>query len=91
MADRRRWHRSGDLEGVYNSYQALLPLLNIQRVYKWAFTKRVLMRRGIIACEHVRAGGSHALDGFDEEEVRGWYRRIRPFLLEAYAKYSDGE
>ncbi|MDQ6917093.1 MAG: dihydrodipicolinate synthase family protein [Pseudomonadota bacterium] len=49
-------------------YNRTLPLLNFQAVFRWAMTKEVLKRRGVIASAHVRAPGPR-LDRRDHEEL----------------------
>ena len=49
-------------------YNRSLPLLNFQAVFRWAMTKEVLRRRGIIDCAHVRAPGPR-LDARDQVEL----------------------
>jgi 4-hydroxy-tetrahydrodipicolinate synthase len=49
-------------------YNRSLPLLNFQAVFRWAMTKEVLRRRGIIDCAKVRAPGPR-LDAQDHVEL----------------------
>ena len=49
-------------------YNRTLPLLNFQAVFRWAATKEVLKRRGIIECAYVRAPGPR-LDQRDQAEL----------------------
>jgi dihydrodipicolinate synthase/N-acetylneuraminate lyase len=49
-------------------YNRSLPLLNFQAVFRWAMTKEVLRRRGVIDNAHVRAPGPR-LDAQDQVEL----------------------
>jgi dihydrodipicolinate synthase/N-acetylneuraminate lyase len=63
----RAW-RAGDRSRARLLYNRSLPLLNFQAVFRWAMTKEVLHRRGIIDCAHVRAPGPR-LDAQDRVEL----------------------
>lgn len=63
----RAW-REGDRGRARVLYNRSLPLLNFQAVFRWAMTKEVLRRRGIIECAHVRAPGPR-LDAQDQLEL----------------------
>ena len=65
---------AGDLDAAYRTFVRILPYLNLQRVYRWSATKRVLERMGLIESPMVRMdlGGSHRtspLDPVDEDEL----------------------
>jgi 4-hydroxy-tetrahydrodipicolinate synthase len=61
-----RAHLAGDRAEVWRLYEALLPILMIQAVYRWRLTKEVLLRRGVIASAYTRATGPE----FDETDLR---------------------
>jgi len=61
-----RAHLTGDRAEVWRLYEALLPILMIQAVYRWRLTKEVLRRRGVIASAYTRAAGPE----FDETDQR---------------------
>ena len=63
----RAW-RADDRNRARTLYNRSLPLLNFQAVFRWAMTKEVLRRRGIIDCAHVRAPGPQ-LDARDHVEL----------------------
>lgn len=46
----------------------MLPVLNIQAVFRWSLTKYVLRRRGLIGCTVQRIAGP-TLDAMDEKDV----------------------
>jgi 4-hydroxy-tetrahydrodipicolinate synthase len=60
--------RAGNRRFARTLYNRSLPLLNFQAVFRWAMTKEVLKRRGIIGGTHVRAPGPR-LDRQDEAEL----------------------
>jgi len=63
-----RAHLAGDRAEVWRLYEALLPILMIQAVYRWRLTKEVLRRRGVIASAYTRAAGPE-FDGTDQREL----------------------
>jgi 4-hydroxy-tetrahydrodipicolinate synthase len=60
--------RAGNRGFARSLYNRSLPLLNFQAVFRWAMTKEVLKRRGVIECAHVRAPGPR-LDRQDQAEL----------------------
>ena len=60
--------RAGNRGFARTLYNRSLPLLNFQAVFRWAMTKEVLKRRGVIGSAHVRAPGPR-LDRQDEVEL----------------------
>ena len=60
--------RAGNLSFARILYNRSLPLLNFQAVFRWAMTKEVLKRRGVIEGTHVRAPGPR-LDRQDQAEL----------------------
>jgi 4-hydroxy-tetrahydrodipicolinate synthase len=60
--------RAGNRGFARTLYNRSLPLLNFQAVFRWAMTKEVLKRRGIIGGTRVRAPGPR-LDRQDEVEL----------------------
>src|SRR5205085_1150493 len=63
-----RAHRMGDRAAVRRWFNRMLPLLNMQAVFRWALTKEVLRRRGIIEHANKRAAGPE-LDAGDHAEL----------------------
>lgn len=64
-----RWRR-GDLDGAYAVFEEILPFLNLQRVYRWRVTKRLLHWKGVIGSDTARGDGFIALDAIDNDELR---------------------
>jgi 4-hydroxy-tetrahydrodipicolinate synthase len=56
-------HRRGDRAAVRRWFNRMLPVLNMQAVFRWALTKEVLRRRGIIEHAGKRAPGPELDDG----------------------------
>jgi dihydrodipicolinate synthase/N-acetylneuraminate lyase len=73
-----RYNR-GDVDGARDLFERTLPLLSMQAVFRWRLTKAVLLRRGIIGSDHVRAPGP-ALDNHDQRELDALLARIADLL-----------
>lgn len=61
-------YRSGDEARARDLYEAMLPILMMQAVFRWDLTKAVLQRRGLIESAYVRAAGPR-LDAADHREL----------------------
>lgn len=72
--------RRGDARAVRRLFTRMLPILNIQAVFRWSLTKYVLQRRGLIAFRHQRAAGP-LLDAQDSADVDAFLEDIRDLLL----------
>ena len=75
-----RAHRSGNEAAVRTLFTRMLPILNVQAVFRWSLTKHVLKRRGLIACDVQRAAGPR-LDALDKEDVDAFLLDVRDLLL----------
>jgi len=73
-------HRAGDVTRVRQLFTRMLPILNIQAVFRWALTKYVLHRRGLIADSAQRIAGPR-LDALDQQDVDAFLDDIRDVLL----------
>jgi len=71
--------RSGDAARVRALYEAMLPILMMQAVFRWRLTKEVLRRRGLIASAHTRAPGPEFDDG-DHAELSQILERLEGFM-----------
>jgi len=69
----------GDVDGARQLFERTLPLLSMQAVFRWRLTKAVLLRRGLIDSDHVRAPGP-ALDAYDQRELDALLARIADLL-----------
>lgn len=72
-------YAAGDVDGARDLFERTLPLLSMQAVFRWRLTKAVLLRRGLIGSDHVRAPGP-ALDAWDQRELDALLARIADLL-----------
>jgi 4-hydroxy-tetrahydrodipicolinate synthase len=72
-------HRRGDSEEVRRVYEAMLPILMVQAVFRWRLTKEILRRRGVIGSAFTRAPGP-AFDAGDQAELDVLLGRIEAKL-----------
>jgi 4-hydroxy-tetrahydrodipicolinate synthase len=75
-----RAHRAGDAAGVRQLFTRMLPVLNVQAVFRWSLTKHVLRSRGLIACDLQRAPGPR-LDALDRADVDAFMGDLRALLI----------
>ncbi|MEO7150770.1 MAG: dihydrodipicolinate synthase family protein [Burkholderiaceae bacterium] len=73
-------HRDGDAAAVRKLFTRMLPILNIQAVFRWSLTKHVLQRRGLIASTRQRIAGPR-LDALDAQDVDAFLDDLRDLLL----------
>lgn len=73
-------HRQGDAAQVRALFTRMLPILNIQAVFRWSLTKHVLKSRGLIRSTRQRAAGP-LLDAQDEADVNAFLADLRDLLL----------
>lgn len=73
-------HRAGQGAMVRNLFTRMLPVLNIQAVFRWSLTKYVLRRRGLIGCTVQRIAGP-TLDAMDEKDVDAFLDDLDDLLL----------
>jgi 4-hydroxy-tetrahydrodipicolinate synthase len=73
-------HRAGDHDGVRQIFTRMLPILNVQAVFRWALTKYVLHKRGLIAHPRQRAEGP-AFDEYDRADVDAFLADIADLLM----------
>ena len=73
-------HRVGDAARARQLFTRMLPILNIQAVFRWALTKYVLHRRGLIANSAQRIAGPR-LDAFDQQDVDAFLHDMSDVLL----------
>ncbi len=75
-----RAHRAGDEAAVRQLFTRMLPVLNVQAVFRWSLTKHVLRSRGLIACDLQRAPGPR-LDALDRADVDAFMGDLRDLLI----------
>jgi 4-hydroxy-tetrahydrodipicolinate synthase len=73
-------HREGDADRVRALFTRMLPVLNVQAVFRWSLTKYVLKKRGLIADTRQRMPGS-LLDAQDMADVDAFLADIADLLL----------
>ena len=74
-------HRRGDEPLLRELFGRVLPLLNMQAVFRMSMTKATLRRRGLIGSEFVRAPVP-ALDERDRSELAVMLDAVRDLLIE---------
>ena len=74
-------HRRGDEPLLRALFGRVLPLLNMQAVFRMSMTKATLRRRGLIRSEFVRAPVP-ALDARDRSELAVMLGEVRDLLIE---------
>jgi 4-hydroxy-tetrahydrodipicolinate synthase len=73
-------HRQGAEAAARHIFTRMLPVLNIQAVFRWSLTKYVLMRRGLIASTMQRIAGP-TLDHLDQQDVDAFMNDLDDLLL----------
>lgn len=73
-------HRAGDADRVRALFTRMLPVLNVQAVFRWSLTKYVLKKRGLIADTRQRMPGP-LLDAQDMADVDAFLADIADLLL----------
>ena len=73
-------HRKGEGNLVRQIFTRMLPILNIQAVFRWSLTKYVLKRRGLVGSTTQRIAGP-TLDGIDEQDVDAFMDDLADLLL----------
>jgi 4-hydroxy-tetrahydrodipicolinate synthase len=73
-------HRAGEFDRVRAIFARMLPILNVQAVFRWALTKYVLHKRGLIAHPRQRAAGP-SFDDFDRADVDAFLGDLADLLL----------
>lgn len=84
-------HRAGNAARVQQIFTRMLPILNVQAVFRWSLTKYVLQSRGLIASRKQRAAGP-LLDQTDIADVDSFLADLHDLLLpdDALAKVMEG-
>ena len=73
-------HRAGDAAAVRHLFTRMLPVLNIQAVFRWSLTKHVLHSRGLIRHTGQRTAGP-LLDALDRQDVDAFMADLADLLL----------
>jgi 4-hydroxy-tetrahydrodipicolinate synthase len=72
-------HRAGDEAAVRMLFTRMLPILNVQAVFRWSLTKHVLKRRGLIGSTHQRTPGPR-IDALDAADVDAFLADLADLL-----------
>jgi 4-hydroxy-tetrahydrodipicolinate synthase len=83
-------HRTGQSDQVRELFTRMLPILNVQAVFRWSLTKYVLHRRGLIQCRVQRAKGP-LLDAADATDVDSFLHDIDDLLISQKALPNIGD
>lgn len=75
-------HRKGDSLAVRKLFTRMLPILNIQAVFRWALTKHVLLQRGLINHAVQRVDGPR-LDDLDRADINDFMNDLSDLLMPA--------
>jgi 4-hydroxy-tetrahydrodipicolinate synthase len=73
-------HRAGDEARVRELFTRMLPILNVQAVFRWSLTKYVLSARGLLKSQNQRAAGPR-LDALDKADVDAFLADVQDLLL----------
>jgi len=73
-------HRRGDAHAVRSLFTRMLPVLNIQAVFRWSLTKQVLVQRGLIAHSTQRIAGPR-MDAMDRADLNTFLDDLHDLLL----------
>ena len=73
-------HRAGNHRRVRELFTRMLPVLNVQAVFRWSLTKYVLQKRGLIPGMAQRMAGP-VLDDLDRADVDAFLADITDLLL----------
>jgi 4-hydroxy-tetrahydrodipicolinate synthase len=83
-------HLAGQSDRVRELFTRMLPILNVQAVFRWSLTKYVLHRRGLIQCRVQRAKGP-LLDAADATDVDSFLHDIDDLLISQKALPNIGD
>ena len=68
-------HQEDHIDYAQEIFTKMLPVLNIQGVYRWSLTKEVLFQRGIIASTYIRAKGPK-MDDEDKGQLNAFWDNV---------------
>lgn len=73
-------HEQNNAAAVNALFTQMLPVLNIQAIFRWSLTKYVLHSRGLIASTRQRAQGP-LIDALDAQDVDAFLGNLRDLLI----------
>lgn len=72
-------HQQGEQDKALDLYCQMMPILNMQAVYRCSLTKQILFERGIIDCPQVRDPGPK-LDAKNIAELKRLYAKLNKLM-----------
>ncbi|TYK66257.1 dihydrodipicolinate synthase family protein [Colwellia echini] len=72
-------HKNNDIDTAFDAYTKMLPILNMQAVYRCSLTKQVLFQRNIIASTTVRVPGP-VMDSKNIEELNKLWQLVENYM-----------
>ncbi|TKB43063.1 dihydrodipicolinate synthase family protein [Thalassotalea mangrovi] len=72
-------HRNHDYDTAFDAYTKMIPILNMQAVYRCNLTKQILVQRGIINSNAVRVPGP-VLDDKNIAELNKLWRLVQDYM-----------
>ncbi len=69
---------SGKMDEARALFDKLLPMINLEETYGVAFSKTVLVRRGVFKSPKLRGIGGRALDDVELQELDAWWKQLAP-------------
>ena len=72
----------GKAQQAREVFEKLLPMINMEEIYGLAFTKEVLVRRGVFKTAKLRGVTGGGLDDQDRKELDAWWSELAPYLID---------
>ncbi len=69
---------AGKTEEARALFEKLLPMINFEETYGTAFSKTVLVRRGVFKTAKMRGRTDSSLDAVDQQEIDAWWKQLAP-------------
>ena len=72
---------AGHTQQAFALFEKLLPTINLENTYGMAFTKAILVRRGVFKSARMRGRREWTLDPADERELAVWWKQLQPYFM----------
>jgi 4-hydroxy-tetrahydrodipicolinate synthase len=69
---------SGKTDEARVLFEKLLPMINLEETYGVAFSKTVLVRRGVFKSAKLRGINGSPLDAIEQKELDAWWKELAP-------------